>query len=125
MGTNFIWALIGAMGIPTAVTAFCFWLIKRKITKIDEQNTKEREKRQKVIDEKDQKRNEIQFLMVQGVNASIALSEATAKAVERIPDAHCNGDMHAALEYASTVKRRQREALMKQGLKDIYDYEGE
>lgn len=53
--------------------------------------------------------------------AAIALGEATATAVQRIPDAHCNGDMHAALKYAADVKHAQKEFLTKQGIHAILD----
>ena len=66
-------------------------------------------------------RQQQEFCLVQGVNAAIALGEATAKAVQRIPDAHCNGDMHAALEYASKVKHAQKDFLAKQGINSIYE----
>jgi len=49
------------------------------------------------------------------------LAEATASAVERIPDAHCNGDMHAALDYAAKVKHEQRDFLAKQGIMQLYE----
>lgn len=58
---------------------------------------------------------------MQGVNAAIALGEATAKAVQRIPDAHCNGDMHAALEYAAKVKHEQKDFLTQQGVESLFD----
>ena len=51
--------------------------------------------------------------------ASLALGEATARAVQRIPDAHCNGDMHAALDYAQKVKHEQKDFLNEQALKQI------
>ena len=53
--------------------------------------------------------------------AAIALAEATAKAVQRIPDAHCNGDMHEALEYAWKIKHSQKEFLAQQGIHAILD----
>ena len=53
--------------------------------------------------------------------AAIALAEATAKAVQRIPDAHCNGDMHEALEYAGRIKHSQKEFLAAQGIHAILD----
>ena len=112
--------MILAMGIPSAVTAFCFWLIERRIKKKDTADQKKREQRQHDIDEKDKIREESQFLILQAVNASIALAEATAKAVQRIPDAHCNGDMHAALDYATEIKHKQKEFLLKQGIQNIY-----
>lgn len=112
--------MIIAMGIPSAVTAFCFWLIERQIKKRDVEDQKKREQRQRDVDEKDKIREESQFLILQAVNASIALAEATAKAVQRIPDANCNGDMHAALDYATEIKHKQKEFLLKQGIQNIY-----
>lgn len=112
--------MIIAMGIPSTVTAFCFWLIERQIKKRDAEDQKKREQRQRDVDEKDKIREESQFLILQAVNASIALAEATAKAVQRIPDANCNGDMHAALDYATEIKHKQKEFLLKQGIQNIY-----
>ena len=48
-------------------------------------------------------------------------AQATARAVQRIPDAHCNGDMHAALEYATSVKHKQKDFLTKQGVDALLD----
>ena len=59
--------------------------------------------------------------MIKGTSAAIALGEATARAVQRIPDAHCNGDMHAALEYATRVKHEQKDFLTKQGIQAIFE----
>ncbi len=36
--------------------------------------------------------------------------------MQRIPDAHCNGDMKDALKYATDVKHKQKEFLAKQGV---------
>ncbi len=114
-------SIILAMSIPSAVTGFCFWLVERKINRKEAKEQRTREQRQKEIEEKERLREESQFLILQAVNASIALGEATAKAVQRIPDAHCNGDMHEALEYATKIKHKQKEHLMKQGIQNIYD----
>lgn len=113
------------MGIPSAVTAFCFWLVERKIKKRDEKYSESQKKKQEKMEQKEKVREESQYLLLQSVNAAIALAEATAKAVQRIPDAHCNGDMHAALEYAKEVKHEQKEFLARQGIHNIYiDKEG-
>lgn len=105
-----LWQLILAMGIPSAITAFCFGLINRKI-----------DKRNKEQDEKEAAREQNQLLLIQNTRAAMALGEATARAVQRIPDAHCNGDMHAALAYAEKVKHEQKDFLTKQGLHHLYD----
>lgn len=117
--------LLMLMGIPSAVTAFCFWLVERKIKKRDDKYSETQKKKQEQIEQKEKVREESQYLLIQSVNAAIALAEATAKAVQRIPDAHCNGDMHAALEYAKEVKHEQKEFLARQGIHNIYiDKEG-
>lgn len=102
--------LATAFGIPTAFTGFCVWSLKRKI-----------EKREKLTEEREKAREENELFMIKGTSAAIALGEATARAVQRIPDAHCNGDMHAALEYATKVKHEQKDFLTKQGIHALYD----
>lgn len=116
-----IWSFLAAIGIPSAVTGFCFRLIEKKIQKTETENLKRREAQQKEADRKERVREENQFLILQSVNAAIALGEATAKAVQRIPDANCNGDMHAALDYATKVKHEQKEFMTKQGIQNILD----
>lgn len=118
---NSIETLLLAMSIPSAVTGFCFWMVERKIKRNDAKNQKKREQHQKDQEEKEKLRVESQFLILQSVNAAIALGEATARAVQRIPDANCNGDMHAALDYATKVKHEQKEFLTKQGIQNIFD----
>ena len=68
--------------------------------------------------EKARQKNEL--LTIQAVGASIMLGEATARAVQRIPDAHCNGDMEAALSYAAKIKHDQRDFLYTAGVTGIY-----
>lgn len=96
------------MGIPSAVTGIAVYFLKRWLEKRD-QETKEREKAH----------NELEFSMIASINASLTLGEATAAAVARIPDAHCNGDMHDALEYAKKVKHDQREILTRAGISAV------
>lgn len=97
------------MSIPSAFTGFCFWLLERKM-----------EKREKRREKKEEIREKQEFLMVKSIGAAISLGEATAEAVSRIPDTHCNGDMHAALEYAREIKHEQKDFLTKQVIEAIY-----
>ena len=99
-----------AFGIPTAFTGFCVWRLERKIAK-----------REKLEEEREKAREQNELFLIKGTSAALALGEATARAVQRIPDAHCNGDMHAALEYATTVKHEQKDFLTKQGIHALYD----
>ena len=101
--------LLTLLGIPTAITAFCFWMVQRRITKRDAaQDVRERAR----------EKNEV--LIIKGMGAAIALGEATAEAVQRIPDAHSNGDMHNALAYARQVKHEHKEFMMKQSVQALY-----
>ena len=102
-------AFVIAMSIPSAITGFCFWLLERKI-----------EKRQKEQEKKENARRQNEIILIECMNASIALGEATARAVQRIPDAHCNGDMHAALEYANDIKHKHKDFITKQTIDSLY-----
>lgn len=107
--------------LPSAITAFCFWLLEHRIQKKEEKREREEQERRERREERERLREQNELLLLQSVNAAIALGEATAKAVQRIPDAHCNGDMHAALEYAAKVKHEQKDFLTRQGLGSLYD----
>ena len=107
--------------LPSAVTAFCFWCIEHKIQKAEKKREEEEKKRREDAEKREKLREQQELFLVQGVNAAIALGEATAKAVQRIPDAHCNGDMHAALDYAAKVKHDQKDFLTKQGIVQIFE----
>lgn len=113
--------IVVAMSIPSAVTGFCFWLIERRVKNRDERDKEERIRRQNEIDKREDAREKSELYIIKSIQASLALGEATAKAVARIPDAHCNGDMHAALDYATKVKHEQKDFLSEQALRNLYD----
>lgn len=115
-----VMTLVAAMSIPSAITGFCFWLLEKQIDKRAEKEKSERENRQKQVDDRERNREKCELYIIKSVQASLALGEATATAVQRIPDAHCNGDMHAALEYAQKVKHEQKDFLSEQALKNLY-----
>lgn len=62
--------LVTLLGLPTAITAFCFWLLQQRITKRD-----------KAQEERERAREKNEVLIIKGVGAAIALGEATAEAV--------------------------------------------
>ena len=114
-------AIIIAASIPSALTSFCFWLIEQKIQKQSKKLEEEEKTRREAQDKREKLHEQQELFLVQGVNAAIALGEATARAVQRIPDANCNGDMHAALEYAAKVKHEQKDFLTEQGIGALFD----
>lgn len=101
-------------GIPTALMGFLVWLLERKYSK--------REKLREDREETRRKRQEtMEINLVKSINATMALGEATARAVQRIPDAHCNGDMKAALEYEKKIKHEQKDFLTSLGIQALHD----
>lgn len=116
-----IGGILALMGVPTAVTGFFFWLLEHRIQKREKKREQQEEAARIKEEERERAREELQLLAIQSTNAAIALSEATAKAVQRIPDAQCNGDMHAALDYAAKVKHEQKDFLTKQGIQAILE----
>ena len=95
-------AFVAAMGIPSAIMGLIIWRLERRIDK--------REKEQAA---QEQGQKDLFVLIV--------LGEATARAVQRIPDAHCNGDMHDALDYAADIKHKQKDFLTRQGVSSLMD----
>lgn len=116
-----LWAFILALGIPSAITGFLVWNFERKIAKREAKREKEQEERHKKEAEREKAREELQIHTIQGVSGAIALGEATAKAVQRIPDAHCNGDMHDALNYAIKIKHEQKDFLTRMGIASVVE----
>lgn len=114
-------AIIIAASIPSALTGFCFWMIEQRLQKRAKKMEDEEKERRETEEKHERLREQQELLLVQGVGAAIALGEATAKAVQRIPDAPCNGDMHAALDYAAKVKHAQKDFLTRQGIEALYD----
>lgn len=98
--------LVALMGIPSAITGLCFWLIQRRLTKRDEE-----------LDRRDASRERNEVLLVRSVGAAIALGEATATALK---NGHTNGETEAALEYAKRIKHEQKDFLTEQGIHAIY-----
>lgn len=122
-------------GIPSALTVaivgFFVWLLQRSIVKRETARKEEEAKREKARAAEEAKleaervkqensRKAFEKNLLATSNAALALGEATARAVQRIPDAHCNGDMHTALNYAAKIKHEQRDFLAAQGIDNIF-----
>ena len=102
--------LIALMGIPSAITGFFFWWLKRYIDKTETKRELREQNTEQLI-----------LIMMQTNRATNILAEATARAVQRIPDAHCNGDMHNALEAAATIQKKEKDFIFNQGIKNIFE----
>ena len=61
-----IGALVVLMGIPTAVTGFCFWMLEHRIQKREKQKEAEEAKRQKEAAARERAREDLQIITIQG-----------------------------------------------------------
>ena len=102
--------LLVIMGVPTAITGLLIWWLKRSI-----------DKKEAKRDEQQKNTETLVLLLVQTSRATNVLAEATAKAVQRIPDAKCNGDMTAALEQAAKIHDKEKDFIEGQGIKHIFE----
>lgn len=98
-----------AMGIPSAITGLLVCWLK-----------KDMDKREAHRAEKEANTEKLMLMIMQTSRATNVLAEATARAVQRIPDAHCNGDMTSALATAAKIQREEQDFLLNQGVKHIF-----
>ena len=113
--------LLIVMGVPTAVTGFFFWLLQRKLNKEAKKQEQEAQKREQKAQEREKNSERLMLTMIETTRASIVLGKATARAVQRIPDAHCNGDMDSALAYVDEQQIKQKEFLTELGVHSLYE----
>ena len=108
MNWSMVWAVLAAAGIPSAIVGLLVAQLNKKI-----------DRREKASEEREQARIKSQTMIIKLVMAALSLGEATAEAVQRIPDAHCNGDMEAALNYAKQIKAEYRDFEHEQTAKTV------
>ena len=121
--TEIALTILAFFGIPTALTGLFVWLVQRRITKRDKQKEALQEAKEQREKERDERQENMQMLMMQSIRSCVILSTATAKAVQRIPDAKCNGDMTRALEDVAKIQAQQKSYIMKLGLHAIYEHD--
>lgn len=102
-------AFIAAMGIPSAICGLLVWYFKKRI---DDREAK--------IEARETNLEKLMLMIMQTSRANNVLAMATARAVQRIPDAKCNGDMTAALEEATKLQIAEKDFLVEQGVKHIF-----
>lgn len=103
-------ALLIAAGVPSAICGLLVWWLKRHI-----------DKREKAREEHDKNMQDLMMMIMQTGRANNVLAVATAKAVQRIPDAKCNGDMTSALEEASRIQKEEKDFLMQMGIRRVFE----
>lgn len=111
--------LVIAAGLPSAVIGLGVWWIQHQIQKREEEDKAERKARQKEADDRERNRQSFELAIIKILDANYELSKATAKAVQRIPDAHCNGDMDGAIRNAGKKMDELKEFLRDQAVNNL------
>lgn len=102
--------LIALFGIPSAITGIGVWWIKRRI-----------EKNEKKAKEHEENLEALVLMMMQSTRANNVGITAIARAVQRIPDAQCNGDMTKALEQMEQIQRKEQQFVLDKGIKYLFE----
>ena len=102
--------LIAVFGIPSAITGLGVWWFKRRVEASEKKSQEQQQNIEALI-----------MMMVQSSKANQIGITAIAKAVQRIPDAHCNGDMTAALEQMEAIQQQEKQFLINKGIKYIFE----
>lgn len=113
-------AVIVALFAPSTISGLIVWWFKREIERKDREKEEAREARERAKEERDNRIEELMLLNYRETRATNILAVATAKAVQRIPDAHCNGDMTSALAEAAAIQREEKDFLVNNGIKHIF-----
>ena len=102
--------IILAFGIPAAITGLAVWWFKRRVELSDKKHA-----------EHEQNLESLVLMMMQSTRANTVGIQAIAQAIQRIPDAKCNGDMTAALQKMKEIQDKEKEFLIDKSIKYIFE----
>ncbi len=94
--------------VPSSITGLFVWWVKKKLDQQEERQL-EREKNQE----------KLMVMMMNSTKANSIGIQAVARAVQRIPDAHANGDIDSAIEEMDKLQKEEDNFLTEQGVKHI------
>ena len=102
--------ILTLFGIPSAITGLGIWWLKRRVEESERKSAEQQKNIESLI-----------LMIVQSSKANSIGITAIAKAVQRIPDAQCNGDMTKALEEMEEIQKKEKQFLIDKGIKYIFE----
>lgn len=102
--------LLVLFGVPSAITGLAIWWVKRRV-----------EASEKKSQEQTQNIESLIMMIIESSKANQIGITAIARAVQRIPDAQCNGDMTEALAQMEEIQQREKQFLIGKGIKHIFE----
>ena len=100
--------ILALFAVPSSITGLFVWWVKKKLDQQEERQL-EREKNQE----------KLMVMMMNSTKANSIGIQAVARAVQRIPDAHANGDIDSAIEEMNKLQKEEDNFLTEQGVKHI------
>ena len=105
-----IQSILISAGIPAAMFGLLLWWVKKRIEKNEAKSIEQQKNIESLI-----------MMIIQSSKANQIGITAIARAVQRIPDAKCNGDMVAALTEMEEIQKKEKQFLMDKGIKYIFE----
>lgn len=102
--------ILALFGIPSAITGIAVWWLKHRVEESERKSAEQQKNIESLI-----------LMIVQSSKANSIGITAIAKAVQRIPDAQCNGDMTKALEEMEEIQKKEKQFLIDKGIKYIFE----
>ena len=102
--------LVLLLGIPSAITGLGVWWLKRRVEASEKKSQEQQQNIEALI-----------LMIVQSSKANQIGIQAIARAVQRIPDAQCNGDMTAALAEMEKIQAQEKQFLISKGIKYLFE----
>ena len=94
--------------IPTSITGWVVWWVKKKLDQQEERQL-----------EREKNHEKLMVMMMNSTKANSIGIQAVARAVQRIPEAHANGDIDSAIEEMNKLQKAEDNFLTEQGIKHI------
>lgn len=107
---NIVIQVLCTLGIPSAITGLGIYLLKQRMKRNEEK-----------LRERENNLESLVLMMMQSTRANSVGIQAIARAIQRIPDAKCNGDMEAALEKMAAIQKEEQTFLVNKGVKYIFE----
>ena len=103
-----IWVVLLSIGVPSAIVGVMVHRVEKKL-----------DKQEKIREQKENARQNHEVIMIELTVSALSLAQSTAEAVQRIPDAGCNGEMQVSLNKAKESLEKYREFERTQTIRAI------
>lgn len=101
--------ILSFWGVPGIIGGIILYILKKKA-----------DKREKERLQRDENQKALMLMMMQSNRANSVGIRALAVAMQRIPDAKCNGDMKKALDQMDEASKKEKDFLLSLGIEHIF-----